>query len=269
MSARGKTRRVRPLLLVLLWIWVVAVAVVVDMFWNVDEFDGIRPRARLYRGMRTAGHKMVGVPVEEEHHAVLRWRGRLLLEAKTPDDVRAIVTFCRQAGHSDAPALRKVALTAEDPLAVGNAMRALGRLRRVARDAELVALLGDERSRVRHETVLALGASGDPSAVGALEPLLGDKDATTGTAKPGSVNRAKTRRRRAERQKARNRIAKLESDIEEFEARLSELSEELSKDPAGDWERLNRLANEEQELRRRLERRYAEWERLSKVLESD
>ena len=179
MSARGKTRRVRPLLLVLLWIWVVAVAVVVDMFWNVDEFDGIRPRARLYRGMRTAGHKMVGVPVEEEHHAVLRWRGRLLLEAKTPDDVRAIVTFCRQAGHSDAPALRKVALTAEDPLAVGNAMRALGRLRRVARDAELVALLGDERSRVRHETVLALGASGDPSAVGALEPLLGDKDAPT------------------------------------------------------------------------------------------
>jgi len=179
MSAQGKTRRVRPLLLVLLWIWVIAVAVVVDMFWNVDEFDGIRPRAKLYRGMRIAGHSMVGVPVKEARYPLRRWRGRLLTEAKTPEDVRAMVTFCRQAGYSDVRALKKVALTAKDPLAVGNAIRALGRLRKVAQDAKLVGLLEDERTRVRHETVLALGESGDRSAVGHLKPLLVDKDATT------------------------------------------------------------------------------------------
>ena len=43
----------------------------------------------------------------------------------------------------------------------------------------------------------------------------------------------------------------------------------IARDPDGDWERLNTLANEEQELRARLERRYAEWERVSKVLEAE
>ena len=41
-------------LLVLLWVWALLVFTVVDLFWNVREFDTVRPRAPLYRGMRIA-----------------------------------------------------------------------------------------------------------------------------------------------------------------------------------------------------------------------
>jgi len=88
-------------------------------------------------------------------------------------------------------------------------------------------------------------------------------------ARKGKRDREDARRRRARKQKARNRVSKLESEIEQFEARIGELEAELGKDPDGDWERLNRLANEEQELRARLERRYAEWERVAKLLEEE
>ena len=88
-------------------------------------------------------------------------------------------------------------------------------------------------------------------------------------ARKGKRDREDARRRRARKQKARNRVSKLESEIEQFEARIGELEAELGKDPDGDWERLNRLANEEQELRARLGRRYAEWERVAKLLEEE
>ena len=54
-------RRVRPLLLALLWIWAACVFLVLDLFHNVPEFDGIRPRARVYRAMRHVGHRMVSL----------------------------------------------------------------------------------------------------------------------------------------------------------------------------------------------------------------
>ena len=59
----------------------------------------------------------------------------------------------------------------------------------------------------------------------------------------------------------------MEADIEQFEARIGELTEQLTQNPDGDWEKLHALTNEEQELRARLERRYAEWERLTSALE--
>jgi len=65
-TTKPKTRRVRPLLLVLLWIWAGCVALVLDLFWNVAEFDGVRPRASLYRGVRAVAHGMVGEPLYEE-----------------------------------------------------------------------------------------------------------------------------------------------------------------------------------------------------------
>jgi ATPase subunit of ABC transporter with duplicated ATPase domains len=86
--------------------------------------------------------------------------------------------------------------------------------------------------------------------------------------KPGAQQREAMKRDRRERQKAENRLKKVEQEIEEFEARTAELAEQLSEDPGGDWERLNQLANEEQQLRGRLERRYAEWERLTRALEA-
>ena len=60
-----KTSRVRWQLLALLWVWAVLMFAVVDFFWNVSEFDAVRPRAEVYRSMRYAGHKLVGVPYHD------------------------------------------------------------------------------------------------------------------------------------------------------------------------------------------------------------
>jgi HEAT repeat protein len=176
MGAKGSPRRVRPLLLILLWVWALCVAIVLDMFWNVEEFDRVRPRSTLYRGMRVAGHKLVGVTVIEEayHHAARRVR--LLTGAARSEDVEAKLALCRSAELPDVPALRELALTATEPLVAASAVGALGRLGEVAHDAELVALLSDQRPRVRQETIVALGKSRQPACVVSLEPLLSDTD---------------------------------------------------------------------------------------------
>jgi ATP-binding cassette subfamily F protein 3 len=90
-----------------------------------------------------------------------------------------------------------------------------------------------------------------------------------GTPKSRSAHRETAKRRRRERTKARSRLPVLEEEIARFEARAKELEGLLVEDPGGDWERVNRLANEEQELRARLERRYAEWERVTEILERE
>jgi hypothetical protein len=56
------------------------------------------------------------------------------------------------------------------------------------------------------------------------------------------------------------RLAKLEEEIAQFEARQKDLQELLPQDSGGDWQKLHALVNEDQELRGRLERRYREWE---------
>ncbi len=56
----GKPRRIRPVLLVLLWVWAACIFVVVDLFRNVSEFDDVRPRSKLYEGMREAAHELSG-----------------------------------------------------------------------------------------------------------------------------------------------------------------------------------------------------------------
>ncbi|MFN8177545.1 MAG: ABC-F family ATP-binding cassette domain-containing protein [bacterium] len=85
-------------------------------------------------------------------------------------------------------------------------------------------------------------------------------------AKPGARVRDESKRRRREQQQAKNRLAKLEEEIAQFEARLKELQELLAHPPAGDWAKLHALVNEEQELRGRLDRRYREWERVTEAL---
>lgn len=82
-----------------------------------------------------------------------------------------------------------------------------------------------------------------------------------------SAEREERKRRHREKQKAKSRLEELEKEIATMEARSEELHAELLRDPGGDWERLNRLANEEQELRGRLERRYREWERLGATVD--
>ena len=61
-----RKRKVRWPLLVLLWAWAGCVFVVIDLFWTVPEFDRVRPRASLYRGMRVVAHRMVGESLPAE-----------------------------------------------------------------------------------------------------------------------------------------------------------------------------------------------------------
>jgi len=95
------------------------------------------------------------------------------LDPADPAEVRLVVGFCADAGAEDLAALRHAALHSENPLVVGNAVKALGRLKAVMGDDELLALLDDERPRVRDDTVVALGNSADPRATTLLVPLLG------------------------------------------------------------------------------------------------
>jgi HEAT repeat protein len=99
-----------------------------------------------------------------------------VMYATTPAEVRAVRRYCRSAEHDDVDTLRHAATQSSDPLVAGNAMRALGRLGAFAGDAELEAMLADERQRVRQEAVIALGQSGSPSAVERLLPLLEEDD---------------------------------------------------------------------------------------------
>ncbi len=100
-----------------------------------------------------------------------------VMQATTPADVRTVTRFCRKAGEGDVAALRYAATKSADPLVVGNALRALGRLGAFAGDAELEALLTDERQRVRQEAVIALGYSGSgAAAVEQLVPLVEERD---------------------------------------------------------------------------------------------
>jgi hypothetical protein len=112
------------------------------------------------------------------------------------------------------------------------------------------------------------GPGEEPEPAAAL-PALPASPAEAAAPGRGALSREESRRRRSERQKLRNRLTRLEDQIAVLEKRLTELNEELTADPAGDWERIHRLANQEQEVRARLERRYAEWERVSTRLEKE
>ena len=78
-------RRVRPVLLGLLWIWAVCIFLVLDLFLNVSEFDGIRPRAKIYRSMRFVAHRMVGEPYRENDlFALMHADGPTRPQARSP-----------------------------------------------------------------------------------------------------------------------------------------------------------------------------------------
>ncbi len=80
---RAQRRRVGWRLLVLLWIWAACVFLLVDLLFNVPEFDRIRPRSTLYRATRYAGHELSGVPYEESDEFARRSDGRSDPEALT------------------------------------------------------------------------------------------------------------------------------------------------------------------------------------------
>ena len=65
--AEKKRSRIRITLLILVWVWAACVALVLDLFFNVDEFDAIRPRNTQYQAMRNTAHRLVGEPLDSEH----------------------------------------------------------------------------------------------------------------------------------------------------------------------------------------------------------
>jgi HEAT repeat protein len=101
-----------------------------------------------------------------------------LMEVNSPADVRLVLRYTQNATLEQAAELRRAALESKDPLVAGNALLALGRLRAVAGDDELTALLDDPRQRVRQDAVKALGLSGDQAQVATLAPLLSTADAS-------------------------------------------------------------------------------------------
>ena len=84
-SQKSPRKRFRPLTLLLLWAWAICMFLVIDLFFNVNAFDPIRPRSSIYRGTRVAAHRMVGEEVEE------------------PWDATAAPRPSRQPGSEDAP----------------------------------------------------------------------------------------------------------------------------------------------------------------------
>ncbi len=96
---KPQTRRVRPLLLVLLWIWAGCVALVLDLFRNVPEFDGVRPRAPRYVAMRRTAHEMVGAPSLDETATPLRTPATPGAEASPTRSGEAVA---RPGGRPDA-----------------------------------------------------------------------------------------------------------------------------------------------------------------------
>ena len=161
-----------PLLAILL---AATTAITVSALFALQDFDEACTQietgvaAAPLRARLTGARRRVNVDVER--------RGVLVRDPKTQGEVREMVAFCDTAAQGDVEALREVALHGENVLAAANAIRALGRLRAVARDPELRALLADPRERIRDETILALGESRDRDAVALLEPLVSGDDA--------------------------------------------------------------------------------------------
>ena len=94
-----------------------------------------------------------------------------LSEPKLQSDVPGFLAACSAADAGEIPRLRELAQT-ESPLVVGRAIAALGRLRRLHDDPRLLEYLRDPRDRVRHETIIALGSSGETHVVPLLIPFL-------------------------------------------------------------------------------------------------
>jgi hypothetical protein len=104
--------------------------------------------------------------------AEARAPGAALLRAATPEEMREVILFCREAGGNDLASVRKMAFESDDPLVAGNAIKALGRLEKIRHGDELMALLEDPRPRVRHETIRALCAPGRYTSIAKLVELL-------------------------------------------------------------------------------------------------
>lgn len=140
--------------------------------------DGARPDGAVAPVERLSQASTESVSESRAEEPELETPGRPFpqLDPRSDEEAREVVVYCDDAQAVDIPNLRAVALAATDPLVAGNAVQALGRLGAFANDEELVPLTLDSRSRVRQESIVALGLSQDVSAVVTLESLLARED---------------------------------------------------------------------------------------------
>ena len=89
---------------------------------------------------------------------------RALRPPESPAEVRSLLRATESARRGDVQTLRDAALCSEDPLLAGNAIRALARLDALHADEDLLTLIDDPRSRVRHELVRGLGMASRPTS---------------------------------------------------------------------------------------------------------
>jgi ATP-binding cassette subfamily F protein 3 len=80
------------------------------------------------------------------------------------------------------------------------------------------------------------------------------------------ATRAANKERERERRRLERRVETLEADVGKVEAELRAVREELAGNPAGDWQKLHKLADRERELDALLSRRMSEWETTSATL---
>jgi len=132
-------------------------------------------------------------------------------------------------------------------------------------DAVVNKVLWVENERVvayegNYSAAKRIRSSAENSPVVAVPaPLANDPAAEQSQAR----EREREEKKKVAREKRRNdaQVRALEQEIAALEARSRELNAELVLDPQGDWTRIQKLVQEEQEIRARLERRYREWER--------
>ena len=100
------------------------------------------------------------------------------MHVTTPEEVREVLHITREATAEDRSTLVDAALHAVDPLVVGNAVLALGRLKAFSSDAALLELVSDLRLRVRQDAVRACGLDGRDAALPQLQRALELGDAS-------------------------------------------------------------------------------------------
>lgn len=91
------------------------------------------------------------------------------------------------------------------------------------------------------------------------------KPVATSATNTGRESHEERKRKAREQEKRQRRVVELEKLVAEGEAKLRALRAELSQDPGGDWERIARLAEEEQALTARVDAWTEEWMKLSEA----
>ena len=107
-------------------------------------------------------------------------RGDFPTQVNSQRELRAAVSIFDEAAIEDRERLREVALSSSDVAVIRLALRSLGRLGLLSGDSEVLGLLGDSRSQVRHGVIDGLALDGGGQSLPLLMgEALGSADATT------------------------------------------------------------------------------------------